>query len=387
MLKAKFKQNKIRNCSNLNLYINVEDTDSSDSDENGSGNESVDKSKKKTLGNITSPIPSYLSNSMGSLIGSQYVSPTRKPLFLMNNENEFASNEMVNEPIAVDYERASVMFLSFFTFISAYLFHGHIFFNLVKRENTFTFSFFEWNLLYLNRVNIMDCLTAGREWSVYCDILNPLRAMPGTLLHIAFHRIESLFLNKKGKLTVVVKLQPSWSPIKQSSSESSKFTLNRMELEMLLTQTDHPFMMYVQNLQESRLSLNVTLVAICNLLIKTQFKTNQYNSGKIRSKLFQTYDMLNVLAQLFGPCNYHTQVRLRGEINNVYEKIPFHAKRTMPVHTTLSDCLELLFPSQISFLMDLYTRAHLGCEFFKCPHCITPICEVEDGSICARFIY
>jgi hypothetical protein len=301
-------------------------------------------------------------------------------------------NEMINEPIACDYEKASTIYLSFFAFISVYLHRGDIFFNFVKKGHLFVLSFLEWSFLYLNRMKIMIALS-NRE---ALTIMNPLRLTMHPLLWnsmLNFHTLVALHLSKKGKLTFVVERTTAWKSggchnEGQELSDNKSFRLNKNEVELLLTQHNHPFIMYVNLLQESRLSLNITMAAVCNLLLAAK----NVNTKALGGRLMDSWEIIRQLTNLFAPFNYHTHVRLRAEIDRIYHTIPISARRTLPMYTTLSDCLHILFPSQMNYLLELYSTAKKSSEriYFRCDYCISMNCVGKVGTsepLCKNFIY
>jgi hypothetical protein len=310
----------------------------------------------------------------------QNVEPTTWPEFLRRNYG----NMMECEPVLRDPERATTIFLAHFVWLTIFLFNGDIFFNLMMRGKMFMFSFFEWNMLVLNRCNILSALKAGKCWSFSSAIENPFTKRIG--LAITFNTFRKLYLDKNGDLTVFVQLHKAFSVFGQMVCEETSFVLDRLHLEQLLATTQTPFHRYVNSLQESRLTYNIAVTAICNLLTHTHSPACRKPH---HARLAVSNDMVLGLSELFGFFSYHSTLRLRYEMNRIYNSVPITAKRTLPFQVNISDSIHMLFPGQLQFLLTLYSKAKQpgGAQFFECPYCITPICKTTNKEICRSFIY
>jgi hypothetical protein len=280
-------------------------------------------------------------------------------------------NKMVMGEPQGDLRYCNIWALSFVTMICVFLLKGDVHFKLKKSGMSFTFTYFEYALLFSNRLAILSAIDQGVTW-----------CLPNIQYYQKLYNIttvclfRSIKIKKSGKM--VIHLKKVIGPIthfNQTVSSKIFLTLTSEEVRQLLS-NDSQFYYHVNTLLDCRLSINVVLVALVNLLKRTTSGGSHYNH--------MTDHQLNErLSTMFSINRRNVLIELQVMIQEVYKEINLDKRRQLSPTLTLNEIVEFIFPGQVPYILELCNNPRN--QYFKCPiiYCITPHCRGH----CAQPVY
>jgi hypothetical protein len=308
------------------------------------------------------------------------------------------SNKMPVQSVDSEYKTCYIQYLSLFTSINVFSVEGDIYFRLQKYNQCFILSFFEWALILENREKLIECIKNKSEWVLkHIDYLNYFPT---------WHHYFRLLRFNNDRLTIKVGMYDSFMmhentyqekiAMRSDMSRKSKFSLNRTELSNLLFPKQTTFLSCVKYLVESRLTVNITMVAICNIVNRAYtYKQKKECSGVVTNDMCLEA-FISTVTNLFGMHSYHSHVRLREEVDTVFKKTYVNDVKTyrdLSIYATIQDALSIIFPSQLLYLKTIYdslygnsadTRKPFSCNHI---HCINPICSINSNAVCFSLPY
>jgi hypothetical protein len=279
-----------------------------------------------------------------------------------------------------DFLKCNSTALSMICQLYCFLYHGDIYFTLIKADEQFTFSFYEWDILQKHKNSILSALDQCSEWNL--DYIWYMHGINNNDYDkISLHKFRAIKVNSRGYMQIhVVCTFKYFAQLKQAPSSQMRITLTKPEIIELLqpSRQARAFEFHVRNLRDCRTTINTVIVAIVHLIRQYVPLTR---SNSIRQ--LNEHKFADVLTQLFGVEQRTTRTQLRNILSDVFESLAIDKQRLLSAAMTLDDILLMIFPAQNQYVLELYNTGFSS--FFSCPvdGCVVPTCS---GS-CAQPAY